>query len=196
MKSRTFFILILGVIFNLPLLALETEEPVVTAQKIEPPFKVDSAFCQTEISKMTHLRGLKQLSRKPEDKRNAYLRQLAREVVLNTGPDWYREYGEWEVTGPFVYETISENPREMAHNGRNYYRVTSRYDKNVERLNMNYASQVDIWEDDGQPMGVFFGLGMGMSFTLLSYNAYLDLDIAKRPIQRYDSRLEMILNAE
>ncbi|MCR5713484.1 MAG: hypothetical protein K6F98_00955 [Bacteroidales bacterium] len=196
MKSRIFVILILGLILSLPLSAQGPEAYRDTLRRSESPFKVDSVFRQTEIGKMTHLSGMKQLSREPEDKRNAYLRQLAREVVLNTGPDWYREYGEWEVTGPFVYETISENPREMAHNGRKYYKVTSRYDKNVERLNRYFASQVDIWEDDGQPMGVDFGLGMGLSFTLLSYNAYLDLDIAKRPVQRYDSRPDMILYAE
>lgn len=196
MKIKTCLILILGAIFSLQLSAQEPSHPKKTTVRLEPPFKVDSVFRQTEISKMTHLSGMKRLARKPEDKRNAYLRQLAREVVLNTGPDWYREYGEWEVSGPFVYTASSLHPKEMAHDGRKYYRVTSRYDENVERLNWNYASQVDIWEEDGQPAGVLFGLGVGKTFNIVSYKDYLDWDIAKRPVQRYDSRPDMILNAE
>lgn len=181
MNIRTCFILILGAIFSLQLSAQEPSHPQKTTVRLEPPFKVDSVFRLTEISKMTHLSGVKHLSRKPEEKRNAYLKQLAREVVLNCGPEWYREYGEWEVTGPFVYEMPSAD---LARHGRKhyyYYKVTSQYDRNVETLNWDFASQVKIWEDDGQPEGVTFGTGMGRGFTRLSYKEYLDsTDITKR----------------
>ncbi len=172
MKNRSCFILLLGAIFSLQLSAQEAAAQKNTMLRLETPFKVDSVFRQTEISKMTHLSGMKHLSRKSEAKRNAYLRQLAREVVLNFGPDWYREYGEWEVTGPFVYEMPSAD---LARHGRNYYKVTSWYDKNVETMDWYYASQVTIWEDDGQPEGVTFGTGMGLGFPgQLGYKKYLE----------------------
>lgn len=190
MKIKTCLILILGVILSLQLSAQESATPLRTTVRLEPPFKVDSVFRLTEISKMTHLRKMKHLARKPEDKRNAYLKQLAREVVLNCGPEWYREYGEWEVTGPFVYEMPSAD---LARHGRKhyyYYRVTFRYDKNVE---METSSWVDIWEDDGQPEGVIFS-GYGMGFTKRSYKEYLEsTDITKRTGFLYNPWPDVIL---
>ena len=196
MKSRTFFILILGTIFSLPLSAQDPEASKDTTQSPVPPFKMDSVFRQTEISNMTHLSGMKHLSRKPEDRRNAYLRQLAREVVLNTGPDWYREYGEWEVTGPFVYnEILFHKPKEIERIGQKYYKVTSWNDKEAERMNWDYASQVYIWESDGQPLRVTFGLGMGWHFFTSSYKSWIESGITEKQMFPMHNTPEMTINA-
>ncbi len=191
----TCFILLFGVLLSLPLSAQGPEAYRDTLRRSESPFKVDSVFRQTEISKMTHLSGMKHLSRKPEEKRNTYLRQLAREVVLNTGPDWYREYGEWEVTGPFVYETPSTEPKRVASIGRKYYRVTSWYDKNAETLNWFYASEVEIWENDGQPKGVIFGEGMGWNFWTSPYKNWIESGITEKQMWPYSPpHPDVILN--
>lgn len=105
------------------------------------------------------------LSRMNENDRNAYLVEKAKEVVLNFGPDYYREYGEPEIS---ELKTFTEDRWEK-YKGDKYYTVTFRYDKTKETLEWDFAAEVDIWEKDGEPQGVKFGNGIGLHFLKKSY---------------------------
>lgn len=117
------------------------------------------------------------LSKMCEPDRKAYLIKKAKEVVLNFGPDYYREYGEPEISGI----EILEGWKYTEFLGKKYYTVTFRYDKTKETLEWNYAACVHIMEADGEPWGVEFGNGLGIHFFKESYR-----DWVKRGIKKYE----------
>ncbi|MBR6371277.1 MAG: hypothetical protein IKS24_09430, partial [Bacteroidaceae bacterium] len=111
------------------------------------------------------------LSKMDDEERNVYLERMAREVTANFGPDFLRD-----TVNPVISEIKtfskedSKQPDIIANDGRKYYTVTF---PTKEKLEYNYTTKVDIWEDDGQPKGVFFGTGIGRHFMSKSYKEWL-----------------------
>ena len=131
-------------------------------------------LCSLQITAQSNVCNL---SKMYEPDRNAYLIKKAKEVVMNFGPDYYREYGEPEISG---IETLEER-KYTEFNGEKYYTVTFRYDKTKETLEWDYAARVHIMEKDGEPWGVQFGNGLGLHFFRESYKEKL-----KRGIKKYE----------
>ncbi|MBR1667626.1 MAG: hypothetical protein IJ693_05015 [Bacteroidaceae bacterium] len=99
--------------------------------------------------------------------------KLAKEVVMNFGPDYYRDYKEPEISKKQVFEDDSEGiPEVMRNAGRPYYTVTLFYDREKEQLAEKFAAAIDIWADDGEPMRVLFGNGMGINFFFNPYREW------------------------
>lgn len=81
-------------------------------------------LCSPCFSKMRHL------ERKEESKRNEYLVDKAKEVIMAFGPDYYRDYKE-----PIIFdinsfkETFKDDPvlKNKKLYGRKYYTVTFFY---------------------------------------------------------------------
>ena len=123
-------------------------------------------FCLPCSSKMRHL------ERKEDAKRNEYLIEKSKEVIMAFGSDYYGDYKEPLITDIKTFkETFKDDPvlKNKKLFGRKYYTVTYQYDPSVETLLYNYAAAVDIWADDGQPKEVRFGNGRGQNFYAISY---------------------------
>lgn len=103
------------------------------------------------------------------EQRNEYLIKLGKEVTKVFGPGYYREYGEPIISGVEKYDTEDTRTESIQNIGREYYTVTFPYDKSKEILDFDYASQVRVWKDTGEPLDVAFGNGYGKNFIFLSY---------------------------
>lgn len=114
------------------------------------------------------------LSKMSVKQRDEYLINLSREVVMNFGPDYYREYKMPTVSEVKVFHDSTNHRPEILRNiGRKYYRVTYLYDKAKELFACNYAAQVDIWADDGEPKNVQFGSGWRIEFAGHPYRKWV-----------------------
>lgn len=128
------------------------------------------------------------------EKRNEYMIKLAKEIIMNFGPGYYREVEEPKVLEEIKTFDVPEgcDEEQMRCNGRKYYEVQMVYDKNKERLAWGYAAKVRIWADDGEPFYVTFGNGMGVNFIYRSYRELLkegiedDMVIKYQPVKRKD----------
>ena len=139
------------------------------------------------------------LSQQDSVKRNEYLVKLAREVVLNFGPGYYRENMNPEVSAIRMYldsTHVERFPEDRKNIGRKYYVVTFPYDHAQEQLEWGYAAKVEIWEDDGEPKGVMFGHGLGIHFTSRPYREWVKEGIKEdeiMPYQHYTIKPEKIV---
>ncbi|MBO7580832.1 MAG: hypothetical protein J6T38_04855 [Bacteroidaceae bacterium] len=139
------------------------------------------------------------LSQQDSVKRNEYLVKLAREVVLNFGPGYYRENMNPEVSAIRMYldsTHVERFPEDRKNIGRKYYVVTFPYDHTQEQLEWGYAAKVEIWEDDGEPKGVMFGHGLGYHFTTRPYREWVKTGIKEdeiMPYQHYTIKPEAIV---
>ena len=139
------------------------------------------------------------LSQMDSLKRNEYLVKLAREVVLNFGPGYYRENMNPEVSAIRMYldsTHVERFPEDRKNIGRKYYVVTFPYDHAQEQLEWGYAAKVEIWEDDGEPKGVMFGHGLGYHFTTRPYREWVKEGIKEdeiMPYQHYTIKPEKIV---
>ena len=106
------------------------------------------------------------LSFMPDVKRDSLLISIAKEVILKYGPDYYREYKQ-PVISYKQYPSVGKinDKRFTMLADRYYYVVTYLYDKTEETLEWDYAAEVRIWEDTGNPSGVMFGNGIGTIVT-------------------------------
>jgi hypothetical protein len=116
-------------------------------------FFVTFLFAASCVSHKT-LTNLDSLS---EKKRNAYLKAVAKEVVVKYGTGYYRDYKEPVISRGQVppqgeINTTGENA------GRFFYHITYQYDKTKENLG-EFAIQIGFWEDTGEPLVVSFGNG-------------------------------------
>jgi len=100
-----------------------------------------------------------------ETERKATLLRIAKEGVLEFGPDYYREYGEPEIEHGYV----GENPKQYftdeefeKYKNRSFYSVKYFYDKNEEAFHEDYSAWVYIWGDTGKVFAIRFGIGMGL----------------------------------
>jgi len=142
------------------------------------------SFClfSHSFSQMHHLEN------KDDSKRNKYLVQKAKEVIIAFGPDYYRDYKEPIISDIIVFpETFENDPvlKDKKLFGRKYYTITFMYDPLAETLLYNYAAEVDIWADDGQPANVRFGCGRGKCFYSVSYKEWLKKGIKEEEIIPY-----------
>lgn len=118
------------------------------------------------------VRNLESLS---PQKRNVYLVKIAKEVTLNVAKEYYREYKDPLISEIKVlsHEDADNRPEMQKLVGRKYYSVSFQYNKDVELFEMDYASCVCIWADDGRPWCVDFGNGWGYVFTDIPYEQYV-----------------------
>lgn len=112
----------------------------------------------------------KNLSKMPEKTRNEYLLQKSKEVVVNFGPEWYRENMSVEISPLCVFkEDYDKRPEIQRNVGRKYYTLTFRYKQ--KQPDYYFAFDVSIWEDDGEPEGITFGNNFGLNFLFEPYSS-------------------------
>ena len=113
----------------------------------------------------------KDLSQMNQKERNAYLVKLAEEVTKTMGPGWYRGKILTDISGPKIFKTDNKRPEIQKLNGRKFYTVKFSYDEKTskETGGWKYASETQIWENNGEPWCVMFGLGYGIIFNQTSY---------------------------
>ena len=156
-------------------------------------------YYYSDIEEPTSLEANTHLSQMDSVKRNEYLVKLAREVVLNFGPGYYRDNMNPTISDLRVFSDrslVKRFPEAQQKLGKKYYVVTIPYDHTQERLEMDYAAQVEIWEDDGEPKGVMFGHNMGIHFTTRPYREWVKNGIKKdeiMPYQHYTIKPEKIV---
>lgn len=142
------------------------------------------------------------LSQMDSVKRNEYLIKLAREVVLNFGPGYYRDNMNPTISDLRVFSDssmVERFPEAKQNLGRKYYVVTIPYDHAQEQLEWDYAAKVEIWEDDGEPKGVMFGCNLGYHFTFTPYREWVRLGVKRgeiMPYQHYTIQPEKIVHQE
>ena len=156
-------------------------------------------YYYSDIEEPTSLEANTHLSQMDSVKRNEYLVKLAREVVLNFGPGYYRDNMNPTISDLRVFSDrslVKRFPEAQQKLGKKYYVVTIPYDHTQERLEMDYAAQVEIWEDDGEPKGVMFGHNMGIHFTTRPYREWVKDGIKEdeiMPYQHYTIKPEKIV---
>ena len=123
------------------------------------------------------------LGKMPKAEREAYLIKLGKEVTKAFGPGYYREYKQPLISKPEKFKDNDMRPEIQANIGRKYYVVTFLYDPSKEKLDWDFASKVEIWQDTGEPMGAIFGNGYGRDFIFDSYEEQLRWP--DRPITPY-----------
>lgn len=148
-------------------------------------------LCSLQITAQSNVCNL---SKMYEPDRNAYLITKSKEVIMNFGPRFYREYGEPEISGREIYEIkgndIYRRSTREKYVGMGYYTVTFRYDMEKEIFEWDYAAIVEIW-DDGEPKTVSFGEGYGTYFYEESYKERIGRGLRKSEIFDYnDKQLE------
>ena len=81
---------------------------------------------------------------------------------MTYGPDYYREYREPIIERGQIPPKGELNP-DGEYAERYFYLVTFLYDRTQETLTLDFAAQVVIWEDTGEPRGLGFGNGVGVN---------------------------------
>ena len=156
-------------------------------------------YYYSDIDTLTSLATDIHLSQMDSVKRYEYLVKLAREVVLNFGPGYYREGMNPEISPIRMYldsTHVKQFPEDRKNIGRKYYVVTIPYDHAQEQLEWGYAANVEIWEEDGEPKGVMFGHGLGIHFTSRPYREWVKEGIKEdeiMPYQHYTIKPEKIV---
>lgn len=134
---------------------------------------------------------LKQMN---EQTRYAYLEKKAREIIKNFGPDYNRDSIALIIsndTHTFFYDINERSasseiePLLIKNNGRQYYEVICPCDTLKEKLSWGFAAKIKIWEDDGQPLEVIFGNGIGKNFFSRPYNDWIKEGVKDYEIVRY-----------
>ena len=156
-------------------------------------------YYYSDIDTLTSLATDIHLSQMDSVKRYEYLVKLAREVVLNFGPGYYRDNMNPEISPIRMYldsTHVKQFPEDRKNIGRKYYVVTIPYDHAQEQLEWGYAANVEIWEEDGEPKGVMFGHGLGIHFTSRPYREWVKEGIKEdeiMPYQHYTIKPEKIV---
>lgn len=116
------------------------------------------------------------LKKMDETTRNEYLIKLAHEVTKKFGPGYYRQDSKPIIT-KHIFQTQYKDELYTKNIGREYYTVTFPYDKKEELFETDYTSQVEIWEDTGEPYRAMFGNGYGIHFLITSYKEWIEIGI-------------------
>ena len=117
--------------------------------------------------------------------REAYMINLAMEVAQNFGPDYCRDPLNARILKPMEFEGKQNlNPEISQNHGRRYYTVEFRY-AGRQVPDYVYASKVQIWADNGEPSGVWFGNGRGIHFMQTSYKDWLKRGIKQEELAKY-----------
>ena len=156
-------------------------------------------YYYSDIDTLTSLATDIHLSQMDSVKRYEYLVKLAREVVLNFGPGYYRDNMNPTISDLRVFSDsslVERFPEAKRNLDRKYYTVTIPYDHAQEQLEWGYAANVEIWEDDGEPKSVMFGHGLGIHFTSRPYREWVKEGIKEdeiMPYQHYTIKPEKIV---
>ncbi len=123
--------------------------------------------------------------------RNQYLTDLAKELTLTFGPEYYQIIkGTPKISELKKFETGEDTRVAITKNaGKEFYEITLPYDTTKIILDWDYASKVQIWSDTGSPIAIIFGNGMGLNFL------FDDLNTIKKskkivPLQQADNKRE------
>lgn len=105
------------------------------------------------------------LDKMNEAERNDTLLRIAKEAMMEYGPDFYRDYAEPEIAHGYVTD---DNPRfniedSKKYRNRSYYTVKYLYNKEEESFPEGYSAEVFIWADTGRMFKITFGTGLGWS---------------------------------
>ena len=99
------------------------------------------------------------------DRKKALLR-IAKGIVMEYGPDFYREYKEPEIkhgiVGKDETQRFSEED-EKKHKNRSFYTVKYYYDEKEESFHQYYSAYVFIWGDTSEAFKVYFGNNFGQT---------------------------------
>ena len=117
----------------------------------------------------------KDLQKLSEKKRNKFLAEKAKEVVMALAPDHYREYKKPIVMGPYDYDArkYEHIPNRDQYIGKKYYIVIIPYDFAKENLDYDFAAEVGIWAEDGNPKS--FQAGTSSYITSFMYITFEDV---------------------
>lgn len=134
-----------------------------------------------------HAVELKEMSKK---ERKQYLVSIAKEVTLAFAPDYYRDYKNPIILGPYSYDVnawdFDEKERFI---GREYYTVVIPYDFQKENLENDFAAKVQIWADDGTPMAFQSGGATYiLHFMCTSFEQYKKDGIPDKWVSKYHER--------
>ena len=119
------------------------------------------------------------LSKMDSVKRDEYLINKSKEVIMNFGFDYLSACNSPEITGPFVFDEHDGfyRPEMKRNKGKKYYRVTYSYDHTKFFFSWDYAAYTLIWEKSGEPMAVGFGNGMGKHFLERPYGKWIEMGV-------------------
>lgn len=129
------------------------------------------------------------LSRMDRDERNAYLERTAREVTANFGPDYIKDGMTVRISDKKTFRTnkyIQDIPEYKIIDGKQYYSVTLVYNQELEKQPFTIASVTEILVDDGQPLSVMFGGGVGVEFIRHPYAEWVKEGIEEPYIIKFD----------
>ncbi len=104
------------------------------------------------------------LEKMNESERVKTLLRVAKEGIMEYGPDYYREYEKPEIK----YNRVINGNKNFAdeeveqYRNRYYYTVKYSYDESKESFNTDYSAWVFIWEDTGKVFQIYFGNGLGL----------------------------------
>ena len=108
----------------------------------------------------------------PPKDRHVILIEIAQNVAETLGPGYASYFGKPIVSPPqkLCRDDYDDSSPEIRKNlGRAYYTVTFPYDSSIVKFEFDYAAEVRIWKDTGEPMDVTFGNGMGRNFFSSSF---------------------------
>lgn len=95
--------------------------------------------------------------------RNAYLSAVSKEVTLEFGPGYYREYKKPEIS----YNKCDSIEADFwgVEIGTVYYSIKYPYDPEKEKLNLDFTARVIVMNNTGQPVNILFGNGYGFKLS-------------------------------
>ena len=106
--------------------------------------------------------------------------------VANTfGPAYIPFFKDAEISEIRIFQKddYGDKQRKIRKQiGRAYYEVTFTYDTTAVRFAFNYAAKVRIWKDNGEPLDVIFGNGMGRNFLFKSFKKQTKHYKKKKPM--------------
>ena len=131
----------------------------------------------------------KDLSKMDDEERNVYLERMAREVTANFGPDYIKDGMTVRISDKKTFRTnkyIQDIPEYKIIDGKQYYSVTLVYNQELEKQPFTIASVTEILVDDGQPLSVMFGGGVGVEFIRHPYAEWVKEGIEEPYIIKFD----------
>ena len=104
----------------------------------------------------------------PKSKRNSLLKSMATAIVMQYGPEYYRD--KITIERVIMPDHPDMHEKDKQHIGEPYYRVRFLYDSRKERFEMKFAANVTFWGITGKPRDVTFGNGIGLSLDGIDKN--------------------------
>ncbi len=143
------------------------------------------------IMGLSVLIGQAQVTVYDETKASQFEKNLVSTAIIladTFGPDYeVKNAVRIEISGPFVFQADDKRPEIQKHVGRTYYDV-SFFPQDRSSYEWGYLSKAQIWSD-GEPWGVLFGNGMGVSFFFKSFEEKKNQpDHMTIPLQKIEKR--------